>query len=182
MALISFKVSSNLTLARCRELIKQHERPVIPVNTSLKAQVIGLPTIYGFFWLKENVFHLTRWRYVTPKGSPPGYRPGIELMGEVKEISGKPFFLLQTKSGEGKRILSMIISCFVIFGVVFGVIAAFATDPIAPVTWLYFSALPTLLSLIFFFDFALNAFLCRRFLKRLVNPKSSKNTSLIVEG
>ncbi len=157
-------------------------KPVIPINTSFKAQLTGLPTIYGIFWLGENIFHLTRWRYVTPRGSPPGYRPGIELMGEVKEISGQLFFSLQTKAGEGKRILSMIVFCFVVFGIIFGVVAMLATGPVEPVTWLYFSFLPILFSLIFFFNFVLNAFLCRRFLKRLVNPKLPKGTGLIVEG
>ncbi|HTC21921.1 MAG TPA: hypothetical protein VK859_13780 [bacterium] len=176
MPFISFKVSSNLGLAHCRELMKKHENPAIPFNIPVWDQFSKRqPAIYDFHWSEEKVLYLARWRYALRKFSPSGYGKGIEMITEIEGTSDHPVFMLRTDIGEGRRMISTIVSVFVVSAIIFGIITLIATNKITIMTWLYFSILPLGLSIVFVFNYLVNALLCRRFLKQLVNPKLSKS-------
>jgi len=174
MSLISFRVSSKLDLASCRELFKPHEKLAFPISPSFRDQITGLRPMYGICWKGENRFRLTRWRFVSRRFSSSAYMPGIEMIAKVEGARSEPLFVLQTKEGEGKRILRVILFTFVLFAIIFGIMAMLATNKVTPITWLFESIAPLLLSVYFVFNLVINAFLCRSFLKGLVNPKLTK--------
>jgi hypothetical protein len=174
MPLISFNISSKIDLASCRELFKHHEKLSFPISPSFKDQITGLRPMYGICWKGENGFNLTRWRFVPRRSSASAYIPGIEMIVKVEGTRSEPLFVLQTKEGEVKRILRVVLFTFVLFGIIFGIMTMLATNKVTPITWLFESIAPLLLSVYFVFSLIMNAFLCRRFLKDLVNPKSTK--------
>ena len=144
-----FRINSNIDLAECRKIFKQHEKMDVPGGViSLKEQLFGpLPAQYGIFWKGKDDFILSRWSYTIRRFGDSGYQQKIEMMGRVEGTLDKPQFVIQTKNGAGMEILFYIVISFVLFSAAF--------------------------SFMIVFGFLMNMFLCARFLKHLVNPKDS---------
>lgn len=177
---IKFRINSNIDLAECRKIFTQHEKMDIPVIVSLKEQLFGpLPARYGLFWTGKDDFVLRRWAYTMRRYGRSGYQEKIEMMGRVEGTLDKPEFIFQIKNGEGKRILFVIIICFIMFSALFGLVSLVATNKTDLRTWMFLEILPLTFSLIFVFSYLMNMFLCVRFFKHLVNPKDSRLSNFI---
>jgi hypothetical protein len=175
MPLLSFKVSSNLDLVKCRELIKKHENSVIPLGVSFREQLTkNQPAIYDFHWSDEKILYLSRWWFRRRRGAPAVYWKGIELITRIEGTSSDPIFFLQTQDGTWKKIISASIFGFFLLEAVTVVISLFAMNKVTPAAWLFLTCSYLLLCTGFFFNVLINALLCRRFLKRLINPKKTE--------